>query len=382
MDDDSTIDASSADHSVLNLQSIRCSETKCYDFSNQNTLQCSTCERLVHYRCTRLPAYQIQLFISTSKANTRSGKSFCCFNCVEVSADLPALCQPIDDNIEDLKKGIAERDRVIEMFEENEQQLYKAVKSLKSRNAKLKDRILERKEVSDAIQEKMTELGAEIKTTVIEQIKDSLLKVENQVSEVKQSYAEAARDPSQGDQTLQPQSIKVVIKEALREEEAKENDKQRRSRNVIVHGVVEKETNEDKLWVEQLLKDTHANVTVKRITRLGKPNEDKKRPILICLSEESEKLKLLGNLPTLKGNQKYSRVSITEDLTPDERKQLRKLSSEAKELNAEENSSTDMWRVRGNSKNGFFLKKVPFKLTPPNPTHQTAKKATSKSNNQ
>ena len=288
MDDDSTIDASSADHSVLNLQSIRCSETKCYDFSNQNTLQCSTCERLVHYRCTRLPAYQIQLFISTSKANTRSGKSFCCFNCVEVSADLPALCQPIDDNIEDLKKGIAERDRVIEMFEENEQQLYKAVKSLKSRNAKLKDRILERKEVSDAIQEKMTELGAEIKTTVIEQIKDSLLKVENQVSEVKQSYAEAARDPSQGDQTLQPQSIKVVIKEALREEEAKENDKQRRSRNVIVHGVVEKETNEDKLWVEQLLKDTHANVTVKRITRLGKPNEDKKRPILIFLSEESK----------------------------------------------------------------------------------------------
>lgn len=117
----------------------------------------------------------------------------------------------------------------------------------------------------------------------------------------------------------------------------------------------------DKSWVDDLIKETHSNVTVKRVTRLGKTSTDRKRPILICLSSEDEKFNLLGNLPALKGNEKFSGVSITEDLTPDLRKKVHQLSIEAKELNATKSPTSGIYRVRGNSKNGFSIKMVPLK---------------------
>ena len=54
----------------------------------------------------------------------------------------------------------------------------------------------------------------------------------------------------------------------------------------------------------------------------------------------------------------YKRISIAEDLTPAERKEVKALSLEADKRNLDKDLESHVWRVRGSSKNGFFLKKV------------------------
>ena len=101
--------------------------------------------------------------------------------------------------------------------------------------------------------------------------------------------------------------------------------------------------------------DLHVQVPIKWVSRIGTKTDGKTRSLLLGLSNEDEKEKILGNLTSLKGIEKY-KGSILEDLTPDQRNTIKELSSEAKKLNTKETSAS--WRVRGSSKNGFFLKKI------------------------
>ena len=93
-------------------------------------------------------------------------------------------------------------------------------------------------------------------------------------------------------------------------------------------------------------------------SRIGVADNNKTRPLLVGLNDAEEKRKIIGNLSVLRGNQTYKSISVTEDLTPQERKQFRELSQEAKLRNSSLKEVDAVWRVRGNSKNGFFLKKV------------------------
>ena len=55
---------------------------KCKDDENQHLLVCANCKRSVHYRCTRLPLYQIEQFVS------KKVRKYTCVNCVKISYDL------------------------------------------------------------------------------------------------------------------------------------------------------------------------------------------------------------------------------------------------------------------------------------------------------
>ena len=115
----------------------------------------------------------------------------------------------------------------------------------------------------------------------------------------------------------------------------------------------------DDEFATNLIKDLHSKVTIKSTSRIGKPSNEKKRPIKITLQSENEKFKLMGNLSTLKGVQKYKGISITEDLCQADRKIFKDLSTKAQEINDSNPEDPHILRVRGNSKNGFHLKKVP-----------------------
>ena len=68
-------------------------------------------------------------------------------------------------------------------------------------------------------------------------------------------------------------------------------------------------------------------------------------------------MNFLRNLSVLKGNSLYKGVSVTEDLTQTERSVLKEWTEKAKDLNLDD---TDwLHRVRGDSKNGYYLKKFP-----------------------
>ena len=63
-------------------------------------------------------------------------------------------------------------------------------------------------------------------------------------------------------------------------------------------------------------------------------------------------------MPALQGIEKYKGVSVTEDLTLDERQTYKELSQTARQRNQDDPEASYIWRVRGSSKNGFHLKKI------------------------
>ena len=89
--------------------------------------------------------------------------------------------------------------------------------------------------------------------------------------------------------------------------------------------------------------------------------DGKCRPIKFPLNSENEKMRVLRNLSNLKGKQDYKGMSITY-VTPAERTAERtefKLWQEkARVKNSEEPTASNIYRVRGGSKNGFFSQEV------------------------
>lgn len=149
------------------------------------------------------------------------------------------------------------------------------------------------------------------------------------------------------------------MKDVRKEEMAEENDKKRRSKNILIHGATEPtedQPKKDDEWVKKLIQDLRVKVNMKQVIRIGAKADGRNRPILVTLKDEKEKETIFGNLHALKGNDDYKGVSICEDLTPEQRKVFKDLSNEARAKNTEETEG--VWRVRGSSKNGFRLKMV------------------------
>ena len=247
------------------------------------------------------------------------------------------------------------------MKEEKEKEILKKIENNKNEADSKKKELTELKKQLDGnpafhtleyVEQKMESSLEKFKENVEQLIKKEFKCI------MDKSYADATRTSGASEST----KITEAIREAWREEEAEENDKHKRSQNIIVHGLSEQETNHDFVWAEDLIKGTFSRATLKRVARLGKLSHEKKRPLLVCFANEREKSTLLGNLSILKGLEKYKGVSITEDLTPDERKHLKKLSDQAKERNKNDSSENEHWRVRGCSKNGFFLIKIKSKV--------------------
>ena len=72
-------------------EQLLCSSRTCRKDDDIYQLECAKCQRLVHYKCTKLPAYQLQRFLTTKY------RKFMCVNCVEVPTYLAELV-PDDDN--------------------------------------------------------------------------------------------------------------------------------------------------------------------------------------------------------------------------------------------------------------------------------------------
>ena len=61
-----------------------CNKSKCINDADTQKLQCISCKRKVHYKCTLLPPYQIHRYITFSK----NYSTYICVNCIEVPDSL------------------------------------------------------------------------------------------------------------------------------------------------------------------------------------------------------------------------------------------------------------------------------------------------------
>ena len=64
--------------SETSAENTGCTPLACVQDDDKYKLECAECKLLVHYRCTQLPLYQIQLFL------TKGYRKYICLNCVEV----------------------------------------------------------------------------------------------------------------------------------------------------------------------------------------------------------------------------------------------------------------------------------------------------------
>ena len=75
-----------------------------YKYDNDKyKLECAECKRLIHYGCTSLPTYQLQIFL------TKGYRKFICCKCVEIPSYLHAIS--LNQNEADLKTGIKKLER-------------------------------------------------------------------------------------------------------------------------------------------------------------------------------------------------------------------------------------------------------------------------------
>ena len=70
---------------------------------------------------------------------------------------------------------------------------------------------------------------------------------------------------------------------------------------------VNEQVNDLKSCADELAKDLHANVTVKKVSRIGLEKDDRTRPLLFETGSEEDKDKLFSNLGQLKGVENHGR---------------------------------------------------------------------------
>lgn len=157
-----------------------------------------------------------------------------------------------------------------------------------------------------------------------------------------------------------PDAVKQAIQEERNDSKVEESEKDKRKKNIIIHGAdeigdnKEQVRNEDIGFVKEIFTKLGVTCLPKAITRLGEPNERKKRPLKIVMNTLKEKNQIMSNLNRLKGTEnEFGRISIKEDYTNHEREEIKTWVQKAKEKSASDKDY--IYKVRGDLKNGLRL---------------------------
>ena len=164
-------------------------------------------------------------------------------------------------------------------------------------------------------------------------------------------------------------TVEEVIEKSLQNRESEEKDRQNRRKDIIIFGLPEsKKTASEDRKEEDTRKFTGVcknilivNITedsLEKVIRLGKITEDKDRPLLITLKEETKKREIFQNLNKLReAGGPLENVIITHDLTPKQKEELKEKIEEAREKENKDESGEYMYRVRGPPWS-WYLKKI------------------------
>ena len=132
-------------------------------------------------------------------------------------------------------------------------------------------------------------------------------------------------------------------------------------RIIIIHGFSvstdrQKETDEDNETIKKLFGVIEIETTHVSATRIGKRSDTKSRPLKVIMRNLNEKELVMNNLNKLKNAEdKFRKISITDDYTNEEREAIKIKVTEAKNKTEVEGGGNFIWRVRGSPKNGLRL---------------------------
>ena len=224
----------------------------------------------------------------------------------------------------------------------------------------------------------LQEIGASLRASISEEVKKNNQALEEKIGLLtQQTHIDETTTPATPyniPPAPQPMDFRNIMKEAENEKLAEDNAKKIRASNVILHGVLEsenKDTNACKLHDEEFVKGfitaIGIEVEYKAMFRLGKrEKEPSKRPIKVILKSELDKERFMNNLKNLKGREEYKGISVKDDYTIQERNLVKQWVEKANEANKKETPESNYeWKVRGNPKNGMFIKRFQKRVTQP-----------------
>ena len=135
---------------------------------------------------------------------------------------------------------------------------------------------------------------------------------------------------------------------------------QKRSQNIIIHGAEEIGENNDEIvendkqYIKDILEHLTVNANAASVTRIGKPNDKKKRVLKIVMKSDKVKEKIMENLWRLKGTEReFGKISVTHDYTSSDREKIKEFANKARQKSMED--PTRVYKVRGDPKNGLRI---------------------------
>ena len=257
-----------------------CTPDKCFTneiIRDNDVLQCRKCQRFVHYACSELPAYQIQICLQYKT------RSFQCAKCITIT---PILLEKIKASKQRVR---SDQTKKLESKEEYQKELNSVF------NARL-----------DGLEKKIKELSN----------KEDVHKEPKQVS-----YADITKDELK----KQEVSIKSFIKEEKEEDRWMNSTKC----NIIVHGLGEnkcenKEEQQvgDKNYVEEEIRLRMGfKVNVVTAERIGIRKDEifetnRWRPLKVVLRNEEQKKQIMASVHKIDDNWDFR---ISDDFSKKER---------------------------------------------------------------
>ena len=153
--------------------------------------------------------------------------------------------------------------------------------------------------------------------------------------------------------------MKSIMRDARNDAKLEESEKERRSKNIIIHGAKEKGNGpEDSQYVKDIFMKVGATSEPVLITRVGVRNESKSRPIKIVMKTVADKEKVMKNLGRLKETEQlFGKISVKDDYTAQEREEIRLLTEKAKQQST--GNEDRIFKVRGSSKHGWKVVSFP-----------------------
>ena len=217
----------------------------------------------------------------------------------------------------------------------------------------------------EQISSKLQNLEDTIDQTISKKLAESYKCMEENIIKVNESYAEHMKSSIPSTQGSPCPNFREIISETQNEELVQLKEREARVCNIITHGLREQANTEirnedDRNTIQEFLNIIKVNAAVESITRLGKYDETKSRPIKVVVKTVNDKNTIMGKLSELKtAPDKFKRIRVTDDYTAEERLMIRNKLSEAR--NKTETEGNGAYELRGTPKNGLFLKR--FKKT-------------------
>ena len=241
------------------IDSNRCTEHNCIKDNEIMKIQCHKCQRMLHYACTGLPSYQLNMFLN------KGYRKFQCITCCSPAKDLGRKIHDQAERIECCThsyKEIEACESIIHHISENEKRLNTVVKDLQAR---CQEYLKDKNQVTDLIQSQFSVLEKKLSDKIEEAVNAKIPKIQV-AKEPKKSFADAAKVNG----SLNLNNMKQLLRREKIEEQIEDQRKLSIDANIIIHGVCEDENKEDIDFVNELLNDVNVKTQPTFVSRVGK----------------------------------------------------------------------------------------------------------------